>query len=114
MLKEYPGVPASVGLVVIGTVFLGLLLGYVTRLKARTSFMIGGIINQISEFSLILATLALEAGIFSPEVYITVALACVISIFISSFWLPKLAAMFRVNFERYADQSSPGIRAAGP
>jgi Kef-type K+ transport system membrane component KefB len=108
MLRQYPGVSASVGLAVIGTVFLGLFLGYLTRLKGRTSFMIGGIINQISEFSLILATLALEAGIFTPDVYTTVALACVVSIFISSFWLPKLGVMFRriAPYLKFLDERS--------
>ena len=94
MLSQWPGISASLALAVFGTVFMGLFLGYVTRLKGRTSFMIGGVINQISEFSLILATLARGAGIFSDSIYVTVALASVLSIFISSFWLPKLADMY--------------------
>lgn len=95
MFAQWPGITASLLLAVIGTVFLGLFLGYIARLKGRTSFMIGGIINQISEFSLILATLAKGAGIFSDSVYTTVAIASVLSIFISSFWLPKLSEMYQ-------------------
>jgi Kef-type K+ transport system membrane component KefB len=100
MFAQWPGITASLLLAVIGTVFLGLFLGYVTRLKGRTSFMIGGIINQISEFSLILATLARGAGIFSDSVYVTVALASVLSIFISSFWLPKLSEIYQLIARR--------------
>jgi Kef-type K+ transport system membrane component KefB len=95
MFDQWQGIAGAVVLSVFGTMLIAVVLGYVARLKARTTFMIGGIINQISEFSLILATLAKEAGVFSNEIYITVALACVLSIFLSSLGHQRMADLFR-------------------
>ncbi|HBL54350.1 MAG TPA: sodium:proton exchanger, partial [Deltaproteobacteria bacterium] len=44
-------------LVVILTIPLMLLLGYLSRLNGKPSFLMGAIINQSSEFSLMLAVL---------------------------------------------------------
>jgi len=55
-------------------------LGWAAHLKARPTFYIGGIVNQISEFSLILASLCVERGIFCKDVLTVLAIACVITI----------------------------------
>ena len=69
---------------VLGTLPLALLLGWLGHLGSRPSFMIGGIINQISEFSLILATLCRGSGIFDDTQFMVITLACVVSIVIST------------------------------
>ena len=45
--------------------------------------MVGGIVNQISEFSLILASLCVKRGIFCEHVLTILAIACVITIVVS-------------------------------
>jgi Kef-type K+ transport system membrane component KefB len=70
--------------VVFGTPLLMLFLGFLLKSNARPSFLIGGIINQISEFSLILATLCVGAGVFTEKVFLLVTLSTVATIFISS------------------------------
>ena len=95
MLDQWVGIAACALLAVFGTMLMALFLGFVARLKGRTAFMVGGIINQISEFSLILATLAKQAGVFSSELYVTIALACVVSIFLSSLGHRRLEELYR-------------------
>ena len=78
---------------VLGTMPLALLLGWLGRLKSRPTFMIGGIINQISEFSLILATLCKAGGVFDDTQFMVITLACVVSIVFSTAghrYLPQL------------------------
>ena len=70
--------------VVVGTPLVMLGLGWVTRLKSQPAFMIGGIINQISEFSLILATLCFQAGIFDEMMLAVITLTCLVTFFLSS------------------------------
>ena len=70
--------------VVLGTPLIMLLLGWLTRLKARPAFLIGGIINQISEFSLILATLSHKAGVFDQQIFTLITLTCLATFFFSS------------------------------
>jgi Kef-type K+ transport system membrane component KefB/Trk K+ transport system NAD-binding subunit len=85
----------SVALAVVGTLPLMVFLGYLTRLKSHPSFMMGGIINQISEFSLILATLCLNAGVFQKHHFLIVTLACVLSILLSSVGHQFLPQIYR-------------------
>ncbi len=82
---------------VLGTMPLALLLGWLGRLKSRPSFMIGGIINQISEFSLILATLCRADGVFTDAQFMVITLACVVSIVFSTAghqFLPTVYSIF--------------------
>jgi len=75
------------------------IFGYINRLKSRPAFMIGTIVNQISEFSLILATLCRQAGIFSDRIFLLITLSTVTTIFLSSMghqFLEKLYSLFRV------------------
>ncbi|MDF7822637.1 cation:proton antiporter [Pontiellaceae bacterium B12227] len=72
-------------IVLLGTPVLMLLLGNVAGLKSRPAFYSGFIINQISEFSLILATLCLGAGIFDRTIFTVITLSCIATIFISSY-----------------------------
>lgn len=89
--------------VVFVTPLIMLGLGYLTKLKSHPAFMIGGIINQISEFSLILATLCLQAGIFSQREFVIITLTCLGTFFLSSLgheFLDKLYHILRkpLNF----------------
>lgn len=78
------GAAAAIGsFVVITTPIIMLLLGYLQELKSRPSFTIGFVINQISEFSLILATLCVGAGVFDKDTFLVVALAAVGTILLS-------------------------------
>ena len=51
-------------MVVVVTIPLMLVLGYLSKLKGKPAFLMGAIINQSSEFSLMLAVLCLGYGIF--------------------------------------------------
>jgi Kef-type K+ transport system membrane component KefB len=65
------------------TVPLFMLLGFTASMKSRDCWMMGLLMNQISEFSLILCTLSVRAGVLSPIVLTTLTLAAIISIVIS-------------------------------
>lgn len=85
-------------------------LSYLTKLKSRTSFMIGGIINQISEFSLILATLSLQAGVFTQREFVIITLTCLGTFFLSSVghqFLDQLYLIFRVPLQFMDRRSAP-------
>ncbi len=71
--------------VVLGTPAIMILLGWLTRLRSRPAFLIGGIINQISEFSLILATLCRQSGIFDERLFTLITLTCLGTFVLSSF-----------------------------
>ena len=58
--------------------------GAISGLDGRTSFLLGNTVNQISEFSLILANQAVALGIFSPEMYLTIVVAALICFVFSS------------------------------
>ena len=79
-----PRIAIVVGFVFLGTPLIMLAIGYACRQKSRPTFMIGAIINQISEFSLILATLALRDGIFDRQTFLLVTLSTIVTIFLSS------------------------------
>jgi len=68
----------------IATLPLFMLLGYLAKLKAHNVFMLGLLMNQISEFSLILCTLCVRAGVLEPVVLTVMTLAAVVSIVFSS------------------------------
>ena len=86
--------------VLVGTPALMLLIGFFGRSKSRPSFMIGAIINQISEFSLILATLCLGvkvAGrpIFDQDTFLLITLSTVATIFVSSLGHEFIQQLYR-------------------
>ncbi len=96
--------------VVFVTPVIMIVIGYLTRLKSRTSFMIGGIINQISEFSLILATLSLQAGIFTPREFVIITLTCLGTFFLSSLghqMLDQAYVVFRGPLQFMDRRSAP-------
>ncbi len=70
--------------VVLGTPLVMVLLGWLTRLKARPALMIGGMINQISEFSLILVTLGHQADIFDGNLFTIITLTCLATFVLSA------------------------------
>jgi len=70
--------------IVFGTPVIVLLIGLLSKGKSRPSFMVGTIINQISEFSLILATLCLQAAVFDERIFLAITLATIMTIFISN------------------------------
>lgn len=79
--------PVGLGLAlltIIATLPLFLLLGCLARLKALNCFMMGLLMNQISEFSLILCTLCVRAGVLDQAVLTVMTVAAVFSIVISS------------------------------
>ena len=71
-------------LVVVLTIPLMLLLGYLSRLNGKPSFLMGAIINQSSEFSLMLAVLCWQYKLFDPHLFIVITLVVLISFFFSS------------------------------
>lgn len=71
-------------IVLLGTPLIILLLAYLQRIKPRPAFFTGVMMNQISEFSLILATLSLQAGIFSQSLFTIVVFSSILSILFSS------------------------------
>jgi len=84
--------------IVLGTPAIVLLIGHLSKGKSRPSFMIGAIINQISEFSLILATLCLQAAVFDDRIFLAITLATIMTIFISNFghqFIDKIYAVLK-------------------
>ena len=71
-------------LVVVLTIPLMLVLGYFSRLNSKPSFLMGAIINQSSEFSLMLAVLCWQYKLFDPHLFIVITLVVLISFFFSS------------------------------
>ena len=71
-------------LVVTLTVPLMLVLGYFSRLNGKPSFLMGAIINQSSEFSLMLAVMCWQYKLFDPHLFIVITLVVLISFFFSS------------------------------
>eukprot|EP00281_Chroomonas_sp_CCMP1168_P001733 CAMPEP_0206257470 /NCGR_PEP_ID=MMETSP0047_2-20121206/25359_1 /ASSEMBLY_ACC=CAM_ASM_000192 /TAXON_ID=195065 /ORGANISM="Chroomonas mesostigmatica_cf, Strain CCMP1168" /LENGTH=244 /DNA_ID=CAMNT_0053684061 /DNA_START=54 /DNA_END=785 /DNA_ORIENTATION=+ len=59
-------------------------LGYLSKFRSRTAFMMGLIINQISEFSLILAQLAHKYHVFDKQQFQIITLATVNTLLFSS------------------------------
>lgn len=58
--------------------------GYLAGLDGKTSFMLGHIVNQISEFSLIVASIAVGLGIFTKVMYLTIVIGTLITFVFSS------------------------------
>ena len=80
-------VPIALGLAffnLILTLPLFMCLGYTAKLKSHDIWMLGLLMNQISEFSLILCTLSVRAGVLSPIVLTTMTVAAIVSIILSS------------------------------
>ena len=69
---------------IFATLPLFMVLGMIARLKSHNIFMMGLLMNQISEFSLILCTLCVRAGVLDPTVLTVMTVAAVVSIIISS------------------------------
>ena len=98
LVSLLPTVAIIAMLVFLGTPLLMLSIGYATKSKSRPSFYIGVTINQISEFSLILATLCVQAKVFDQEIFTIITLATVATIFLSSFghqFIEQIYAMLR-------------------
>ena len=80
-------VPTALGLALFNlllTLPLFMFLGYTAKLKSHDIWMLGLLMNQISEFSLILCTLSVRAGVLSPIVLTTMTVAAIVSIVVSS------------------------------
>ena len=71
-------------LVVVLTIPLMLVLGFLSRLDSKPSFLMGAIINQSSEFSLMLAVLCWQYKLFDPHLFIVITLVVLLSFFFSS------------------------------
>ncbi len=100
MLGSIGDVIVLTAFVVLGTPVIMIALGWLTRLKSRPAFMIGGIINQISEFSLILATLCYQAGIFDETMFALITLTCLATFFLSSLGHQYLEQFYRFSRPR--------------
>merc|ERR1712129_611668 len=90
--------PIGVGLAIftlLATLPLYIGLGYLAKLKAHNVFMMGLLMNQISEFSLILCTLCVRAGVFEPFVLTVMTVAAVISIICSSMGHTYIDVIYR-------------------
>ncbi len=90
-------------LVVILTIPLMIVLGYLSKMKGRPAFMIGAIINQSSEFSLMLAVLCLQYKLFDANLFIVITIVVLVTFFLSSlghqFLDPMYGALARsLNF----------------
>ncbi|MBF0238248.1 MAG: cation:proton antiporter [SAR324 cluster bacterium] len=82
-------------IVVVVTVPLMLLLGYLSKTDGKSSFMMGAIINQSSEFSLMLAVLCLQYAIFDAHLFIVVTLVVLLSFFLSALGHEFLEPLYR-------------------
>jgi len=85
--KMVEALPIGFGLAIFtlfATLPLFMGLGYLSKLKAHTVYMLGLLMNQISEFSLILCTLSVRAEVLEPIVLTVMTVAAVVSIVVSS------------------------------
>lgn len=98
-------------LMIIGTPLIMMAIGYFTRESSRCSFMVGGIINQISEFSLILATLCLYQGIFNDRTFTIIAFSTVATISLSSIGHQFLDRIYSLIGSRLAPILDSRMRA---
>ncbi len=96
MLNFLPQAIIFSAFILFGTPLLILILGWFARLRSQTSFMIGGVINQTSEFSLILAALAVEAKIFNQDILVLVTLTALITFLFSSMGHQVLEALYQL------------------
>ena len=71
---------------VIFTMPLFAILGWFAGCKSHTVFMLGMLMNQISEFSLILCTLAVRANVFDNVVLTTMTVAAVVRVLTPANW----------------------------
>eukprot|EP00584_Thalassiosira_punctigera_P009361 CAMPEP_0172539054 /NCGR_PEP_ID=MMETSP1067-20121228/10331_1 /TAXON_ID=265564 ORGANISM="Thalassiosira punctigera, Strain Tpunct2005C2" /NCGR_SAMPLE_ID=MMETSP1067 /ASSEMBLY_ACC=CAM_ASM_000444 /LENGTH=1059 /DNA_ID=CAMNT_0013324677 /DNA_START=41 /DNA_END=3220 /DNA_ORIENTATION=- len=69
-------------------------LGVPAGLRSHTVFMLGMLMNQISEFSLILCTLCVRAYVFEPVVLTVMTVAAVVSIIVSSMGHAHIDAIY--------------------
>jgi len=74
--------------------------GALSGLDGRSSFLLGNTVNQISEFSLILANQATGLGIFSQEMYLTIVVATLITFVLSSMGHMFADPLYQRSFKR--------------
>jgi Kef-type K+ transport system membrane component KefB len=98
VLDLLPKIAIVTAFVVVGTPILMTAIGFVARSKSRPAFFIGAIINQISEFSLILALLCHDAGIFEDRTFMLVTLSTVATMFLSSFGHQSLERIYQAVY----------------
>ena len=102
-------------IVVILTIPLMLVLGYLSKLKGKPAFLMGAIINQSSEFSLMLAVLCLGYGIFDPHLFIVITIVVLVSFFLSSLghqFLGPLSDAFSKSLA-FMDKRAPSSEEEG-
>ena len=85
VISLIPSILIISAIVLFGTPLSILPIGYLFRTKSRPTFYIGAIINQLSEFSLILATLCFQSKLFSERILLLISLSTLATIFLSSF-----------------------------
>jgi len=102
-------------LVVILTIPLMLILGYFSRLNSKPSFLMGAIINQSSEFSLMLAVLCWQYKLFDPHLFIVITLVVLISFFFSSLGHQFLGPLYSLSskFLNFMDGRSTAKAESG-
>jgi Kef-type K+ transport system membrane component KefB/Trk K+ transport system NAD-binding subunit len=85
-----------------------LISGWASRLKGRPAFLLGGTINHGSEFSLIIALLCREVGLFSDYIFALVTLTVLLSMFFAAISHLYLAQMYNLLREslRFIDKRS--------
>jgi hypothetical protein len=98
VIELLPGIAIITLFVVLGTPILMIMIGFFVRSKSRPAFFIGSIINQISEFSLILALLCHEAGVFTDRTFMLVTLSTVATMFLSSFGHQMLERIYEAVY----------------
>lgn len=82
--------------VLIGNPLIVLVIMSVMGYRRRTSFLAGLTVAQISEFSLIVATLGLSLSHISPEIMGLITLVGVVTIFISTYMILYSGPLYRL------------------
>ncbi len=102
-------------LVVILTIPLMLVLGYFSRLNGKPSFLMGAIINQSSEFSLMLAVMCWQYKLFDPHLFIVITLVVLISFFFSSLGHQFLNPLYNAFSKKlgFMDERAAGATESG-
>ncbi|HLC55813.1 MAG TPA: cation:proton antiporter [Candidatus Nanoarchaeia archaeon] len=86
--------------VLIGNPLLALIIMRTTNFKKRTSFFIGMLLAQVSEFALILSGLGLSSGHLSKETSSLIVIITVLTMVISTYLISNMERLYK-KFGKY-------------
>ena len=105
----FPAIILS-GIALIFKPFILMVFGRFFKYTKRTNFLVGSTLAQISEFSLIVAALGLSIGQINSQVFNTIILTLLITIFLSSYFITYSGSIYNRFSDLLAVFESKKIR----